>query len=102
MRIPIVADQAEYGHICAIADNSIIETDLLILERAATIAALEFTKRKAIHEIEKGYYNEFLEILLSREFSSEEEIIKRGHVFNIDLHRPTAVLLINDSANTLE
>ena len=100
--IPIAADQSEYGHICAIADKPIIEADILILERASTIAALEFTKRKAVYEIEKGYYSEFLEILLSREFTSEDEIIKRGRVFNIDLRRPTAVLLINDSDNSLE
>lgn len=102
IRIPITTAQTKYGNICAIADNPIIETDILLLERAATIAALEFTKRKAIFEIEKNYYNEFLEILLSCEFNSEDEIIKRGQVFNIDLRQPTAVILINDNTNTLE
>lgn len=102
IRIPIAAARTEFGHICAIADNPFIDTDILLLERAATIAALEFTKRKAIFEIQKGYYSEFLEILLSGEFSSEEEIVKRGRIFDIDLRRPTAVLIINDSVNGLE
>lgn len=38
----------------AIMNNPIYEPDILTMERAATIAALEFTKRKAIYEIEKG------------------------------------------------
>jgi len=38
----------------AIIDNPIYEPDILIIESAATISALEFTKRKAIYEIKKG------------------------------------------------
>ena len=98
IRIPIFADKYNYGHIVAIMNNPVHEPDILIMERAATIAALEFTKRKAIFEIEKNYYNEFLEILLSCDFESEEEIIKRGLLFNINLDRPTAVLIISDSS----
>ena len=85
VRIPIIADINMYGHIFAICNNPISETDILILERAATIAALEFTKHKATFEIEKNYYNEFMEILLSCDFDSEEETIKRGRIFNINL-----------------
>ena len=98
IRIPICADKYTYGHIVAIINNPIFEPDILIMERAATIAALEFTKRKAIFEIEKGYYNEFLEILLSCDFESEEEIVKRGRLFNINLGKPTAVIMINDQS----
>lgn len=54
IRIPIIADKYEYGHMVAIINNPIYEPDILIMERAATIAALEFTKRKAIYEIKKG------------------------------------------------
>ncbi len=98
IRIPICANKYTYGHIVAIINNPIFEPDILIMERAATIAALEFTKRKAIFEIEKGYYNEFLEILLSCDFESEEEIVKRGRLFNINLVKPTAVIIINDQS----
>ncbi len=96
VRIPIVADKSDYGYIYAIINNPISEPDILLLERAATIAALEFTKRKAIFEIEKNYHNEFLEILLSYDSENEEEIIKRAHKFNLDLQKPTAVIIIND------
>jgi purine catabolism regulator len=103
IKIPIVTDIYQYGHIYAIYDNPVSETDVLILERAATIAALEFTKRKAIFEIEKGYYNEFLEILLSCEFENEEDIIKRGRIFDINLQNPTAVAIVNgNSFNEME
>jgi len=98
IKIPIVTDICQYGHIYAIYDNPMSETDVLILERAATIAALEFTKRKAIFEIEKGYYNEFLEILLSCDFENEEDIIKRGRIFDINLQNPTAVAIVNDNS----
>ncbi|NMA92095.1 MAG: hypothetical protein GX973_03100, partial [Firmicutes bacterium] len=96
VRIPIVADKSDYGHIYAIINNPISEPDILLLERAATIAALEFTKRKAIFEIEKNYYNEFLEILLSYDSGNKNEIIKRAQRFNLDLEKPTAVMIIND------
>lgn len=98
IRIPIIADKYEYGHMVAIINNPIYETDILTLERAATIAALEFTKRKAIYEIEKSYHNDFLEILLSSDFDDIEEVINRGRVFNVNLDRPTAVIIINDNS----
>lgn len=96
IRIPIIAGNYLYGHMVAIINNPIYEPDVLIMERAATIAALEYTKRKAIYEIEKNYYNEFLEILLARDFENTGDIIKRGHLFNINLEMPTAVVVIHD------
>ncbi|MDZ4132191.1 MAG: PucR family transcriptional regulator ligand-binding domain-containing protein [Dethiobacteria bacterium] len=98
IRIPIIADKYEYGHMVAIINNPIYEPDILTIERAATIAALEFTKRKAIFEIEKSYYSDFLEILLSSDFENVDEIMHRGRVFNIDLAMPTAVIIINDNS----
>jgi PucR family transcriptional regulator, purine catabolism regulatory protein len=98
IRIPIIADKYEYGHMVAIINNPIYEPDILTIERAATIAALEFTKRKAIFEIEKSYYSDFLEILLSSDFENVDEIMHRGRVFNIDLGMPTAVIIINDNS----
>jgi PucR family transcriptional regulator, purine catabolism regulatory protein len=97
IRIPIIADKCQYGNMVAIVNNNIFEPDILTLERAATIAALEFTKRKAIYEIEKSYYSDFLEILLSCDFDNVGEVINRGKVFNIDLELPTAVILLNDN-----
>jgi len=103
IRIPIIAAKYEYGYMVALANTPVYEPDILTMERAATIAALEFTKHKAIFEIEKSYYNDFLEILLSSDFEDREEIIRRGRNFNIDLEAPTAVVLINDSSfNELE
>lgn len=98
IRIPIIADKYEYGHMVAIINNPIYEPDILTIERAATIAALEFTKRKAIFEIEKSYYSDFLEILLSSDFENVDEIMHRGRIFNIDLGMPTAVIIINDNS----
>ena len=98
LRIPIIADKYQYGHMVAIVNNPVSEPDILTMERAATIAALEFTKRKAIYEIERSYYNDFLEILLSCDFDSSGEIVNRGRVFNIDLELPTAVILVNDNS----
>jgi PucR family transcriptional regulator, purine catabolism regulatory protein len=98
IRIPIIADKYEYGHMVAIINSPIYEPDILTIERAATIAALEFTKRKAIFEIEKSYYSDFLEILLSSDFENVDEIMHRGRVFNIDLGMPTAVIIINDNS----
>ncbi len=98
IRIPIIADKYEYGNIVAIINNAIYEPDILTLERAATIAALEFTKRRAIYETEKSYYSDFLEILLSCDFENVDEIVNRGKVFNINLEQPAAVIIINDNS----
>lgn len=98
IRIPIIADKYEYGHMVSVINTPIYEPDILTMERAATIAALEFTKRKAIFEIEKSYYNDFLEILLSADFDNIDEIISRGKVFNIDLQQSTTVIIINGSS----
>lgn len=97
IRIPIIAAKYEYGYMVAIINNPIYEPDILTMERAATIAALEFTKRKAIFEIEKSYYNDFLEILLTSDFDNTVEVINRGRNFNLDLEKPAAVILINDN-----
>ncbi len=99
LRIPVIADKYLYGHMVAIVNNPVSEPDILIMERAATIAALEFTKHKAIYEIERSYYSDFLEVLLSCDFESSSEIINRGRVFNIDLELPTAVVLVNDNSS---
>ncbi len=93
-----MAAMYEYGNMVSIINNPMYEPDILTLERAATIAALEFTKRKAIYEIEKSYYNDFLEILLSADFDNIEEIISRGRIFNLDLDTPMAVVVINNSS----
>lgn len=98
IRIPIIAAKYEYGHMVAVINTPIYEPDILTMERAATIAALEFTKRKAIFEIEKSYYNDFLEVLLSADFDNADEIISRGRIFNIDLQQPTAVIVISGSS----
>jgi PucR family transcriptional regulator, purine catabolism regulatory protein len=98
IRIPIIADKYQYGHMVAVLNNQIYEPDILTIERAATIAALEFTKHKAIYEIEKSYYSDFLEILLSCDFENVGEVVNRGKVFDIDLEQPTAVIIINDSS----
>lgn len=98
IRIPIIAAKYEYGHIVAIINSPIFEPDILTMERAATIAALEFTKRKAIFEIEKSYYNDFLEVLLSADFENSNEIISRGRTFNIDLDQPSSVIIINENS----
>ncbi|HED24668.1 MAG TPA: PucR family transcriptional regulator [Firmicutes bacterium] len=98
IRIPIIADKYQYGHMVAIVNSPVSETDILMMERAATIAALEFTKRKAIFEIEKSYCNDFLEILLSGDFENISEVIDRGKIFNLNLELPTAVLIINETS----
>ena len=98
IRIPIIAAKYQYGHMVAIINNPIFEPDILTMERAATIAALEFTKRKAIFEIEKSYYNDFLEILLTADFENNSEIISRGRTFNIDLDQPCSVIIINENS----
>ncbi len=98
IRIPIIAAKYEYGHMVAVINTPIYEPDILTMERAATIAALEFTKRKAIFEIEKSYYNDFLEVLLSADFDNADEIISRGRIFNIDLQQPTTVIVISGSS----
>ncbi len=99
LRIPIIVNQKSYGYIYSIyRSNFIDEYDILVLERAATVAGLEFMKRKAVFEIEKNYRNEFLDLLLSGECKEYDrsDIVQRGYSnYHIDLEKPVAVALIN-------
>jgi purine catabolism regulator len=69
------------------------ETDLSILERAATVAALVITKQQAVTAVESKYRADFLRDVLSGRAGSDERIIAHCSAFGWDLGRPVAVLV---------
>lgn len=93
--LPIVADKHIFGNIYSLCYNPISELEILILEGSATIAALEFLRQSTVFQTEQYYSNEFLDILLLRDFEDEEDLVNRGKVFSINLRKPIAVAIIS-------
>lgn len=94
--VPVQADNRVAGYLLVQeTEKSLDEQDLLALEYAGTISALEFTKEKAVFEIERKVRGELLEDLISGNFSVEEAVIRRASFQNFNLNAKLAVFVAN-------
>lgn len=71
------------------------EQDLMALEHASTIVALEFVKEKAVFEAERQIRGELLEDLLGGNFQYEEVVIRRASHLNFNLNARLVVFVID-------
>lgn len=62
------------------------QIDRMILERAATVCSLYLVNEKASFEAEERVKGHFLNQIISCQFKTKEEIIKRGIYFQLDLN----------------
>ena len=96
VRMPIVARKKNYGAITALEkEHKISERDEVILVRAATIAAVEMINRLAINDVERRYYNEFINEVLVAGSSEEKSLWQRGKELKIDLEQVQLVAIIH-------
>jgi purine catabolism regulator len=92
--VPVVAGGFDHGRIIAYnADGALGETDVGILERAATVAALVITKQQAVTAVESKYRADFLRDVFAGRAGAPERIIAHCSAFGWDLDRPVAVLV---------
>lgn len=92
--VPVVAGGHHHGRIVAHSPaGTIRESDIGILERAATVAALVVTRQDAVNAVESKYRADFLRDVLTGRAGTAERIAARARAFGWDLQRPVTVLV---------
>lgn len=83
--VPIVLKNSVYGHIIAVAaEKSVTSFDIVSIETASTIIALEFLKRMSIQDVENRYTAEFFEDIISLDKRRKEKAIERAKYYKFD------------------
>ncbi|MGN9782722.1 PucR family transcriptional regulator [Nonomuraea sp. ZG12] len=92
--VPVVAGGHHHGRIVAYsAAGTIQDSDVGILERAATVAALAVTRQEAVNAVESKYRADFLRDVLTGRAGTAERVTARARAFGWDLERPVTVLV---------
>lgn len=92
--VPVVAGGHHHGRIVAYSHSGAIrESDIGILERAATVAALVVTRQEAVNAVESKYRADFLRDVLTGRAGTAERVTTRARAFGWDLARPVTVLV---------
>lgn len=92
--VPVLAGGHHHGRIVAYSPSSAIgDSDVGILERAATVAALVITRQDAINAVESKYRADFLRDVLTGRAGTPERVTARARAFGWDLARPVTVVV---------
>ncbi|WP_283133689.1 PucR family transcriptional regulator [Rhizohabitans arisaemae] len=92
--VPVVAGGHHHGRIVAYsAAGTLRDSDVGILERAATVAALVVTRQEAVAAVESKYRADFLRDVLTGRAGGGDRVATRGRGFGWDLARPVTVLV---------
>ena len=92
--VPVVAGGHHHGRIVAYSPaGTIRDSDVGILERAATVAALVITRQEAVNAVESKYRADFLRDVLTGRAGTAERVTARARAFGWDLERPVTVLV---------
>lgn len=95
LEVPIYSGNEFYGKVIVSETNKPLSfPDIPIVERLATVAALEIVNQHALIQIERRYANEFLDLLLFSQIEEESEFINRGRFFGWDLSKPYAAVIL--------
>ncbi|MBP2705681.1 PucR family transcriptional regulator ligand-binding domain-containing protein [Microbispora sp. RL4-1S] len=90
--VPVVAGGHHHGRIVAFGARTPLDpSDVGILERAATVAALVITRQEAVTAVESKYRADFLRDLLTGR--GGPRVAERARAFGWDLERPVSVLV---------
>ena len=83
--IPIKVKSSVYGYIIVIAsEKSITNFDIVSIETASAIIAVESLRRISIQEVENRYKAEFFEDLISFDKIRKNKAIERALYYNFD------------------
>ncbi|MGL4175340.1 MAG: PucR family transcriptional regulator [Dermatophilaceae bacterium] len=101
--VRIVAGASDHGLLGAFCpDRPLTATDVHLLERAATVAALAITKEQAVQAVEGKYRAEFLRDALSGRAGSPSETVAHASSLGWRLDRPLAVVVAETDENDAE
>jgi len=92
--VPVVAGGFDHGRIIAFSSNGTLrESDIGLLERVATVAALVITKQQAVAAVESKYRADFLRDVLTGRAGDSDRVVAHCAGFGWDFDRPIAVLV---------
>ncbi|MFI0407086.1 PucR family transcriptional regulator [Actinomadura sp. 3N508] len=92
--VPVMAGGFDHGRIIAFSPGGTLRgSDLGILERAATVAALVVTKQQAVAAVESKYRADFLRDILAGRAGDDDRVIAHCAGFGWDLDRPVMVVV---------
>ncbi|MFA1542146.1 PucR family transcriptional regulator [Actinomadura monticuli] len=92
--VPVMAGGFDHGRIVAFSPAGTLRgTDLGILERAATVAALVVTKQQAVAAVESKYRADFLRDILAGRAGADDRVVAHCGGFGWDLDRPMMVVV---------
>lgn len=84
--VPIAAGQDIMGYVsCLEANGKMEELDLMALEQAGTVLALELLKQKIAFETEQRIKEDFLGELISGTYQSEEQVLQQASKLGFNL-----------------
>jgi purine catabolism regulator len=93
---PIIVGKAPVGYLSIVGSaDELDEIDRVAAGRAASVCALEISKRQAINEAERRVRSDFLDDLLSGRLTSEAAIASRGQLLGFDPARRYAVIVFD-------
>ncbi|GAA0954419.1 PucR family transcriptional regulator [Actinocorallia libanotica] len=92
--VPVAAGGLGHGLIAAhFPGGDLSDTEVGILERAATVAALVITKQQAVAAVESKYRADFLRDVLAGRAGDGARVVAHCAGFGWDLDRPVAVVV---------
>ncbi|MFZ2501207.1 MAG: helix-turn-helix domain-containing protein [Nocardioides sp.] len=91
--VRIVAGNLNHGLLGAFSDRVLTAADILLLERAATVAALAITKEQAVSAVESKYRAEFLRDALAGRAGNAAEAIAHATALGWDIDRPMVIVV---------
>jgi purine catabolism regulator len=92
--VPIVASGCYHGRLVAVSPAGAFgESDIQILERASTVAALLLTKHEAVAETENRYRADILRDLLNGHGGAPAGIVERAASLGWDFARPCVLVV---------
>jgi hypothetical protein len=91
---PIIAQKEVQGYLSLLRTNSpFSDFEMAVIQQVADIFALLVAEEKKIAEIELRLKGNFIEDLISGNYSDPISIINRAHAFNYEITRPHRVLV---------
>jgi purine catabolism regulator len=93
--LPIVASHTRLGYVCTFTEaEDLPNNDLLVLENAATIAALQMAQDRVRFETEVRLKGDFVDNVVSGEGRDGDSLIRRGAFLGCDLSQGATVILL--------
>lgn len=92
--VPIVAGRVDHGRIVAFARGREIDrSDVMVLERAATVAALAVNKQLAVTAVESKYQGDFLRDVLAGRGGGRDQVVAHCESLGWDVDRELVVVV---------